>query len=267
MGNSHGTKPTSQANLFFKREQARRHSFEKIWRENLNAVFDDAARYYEPANNVASFGLWKHLRRRFVAAIEVTPGMAVLDVCAGANAIGFALLEKQAELQVFALDRSPAMQQSGRDLAIQQGLIISGVIGDAHNLPYADDTFDLVTMQYASRHLNVMESIAEIKRVLKPGGHFYHCDMMRPSNKIFAWGYYLFLRLSLFLTSILFRSSPLAKRHRSYFIETLRMFYTVGEYTELLRQSGFINVLATPMFCGALGHHHAMKPKQPHAES
>ena len=96
---------------FSSRENDREHRFSKVWSEELNDVFSDVARYYDRANHIATLGLLNWLRKSFVSTIEVKSGQKVLDVCAGTNAIGIALLTKQPDLEVSAIDRSEAMQE------------------------------------------------------------------------------------------------------------------------------------------------------------
>ena len=80
---------------FKEKEDARREAFEAIWENRINAVFTDVAAAYDRANDFASLGVLKGLRRRFVATIDVEPGQRVLDVCAGTNVIGIELLKKR----------------------------------------------------------------------------------------------------------------------------------------------------------------------------
>ncbi len=158
----------------------RRYQFSVIWGDRLDAVFADVAPYYDFASNLASLGLCNWWRRRFVSFIEVAPGARVLDVCAGTNGVGIGLLQRQPDVRVFALDRSEAMQAVGDANTRALGFHIESIINDAHKLPFPDDCFDVVTLQWASRHLRVVDVFSEIKRVLKPGGRFYHCDVLRP---------------------------------------------------------------------------------------
>jgi demethylmenaquinone methyltransferase / 2-methoxy-6-polyprenyl-1,4-benzoquinol methylase len=244
---------------FSKREDVRENTFNHVWTQELDEVFADVAGYYDKANYVASLGLWGIFRDSFLSIIELQSKQKVLDVCAGTNAVGIALLHKQPDIEVYAIDRSKAMQQVGRDLAEQQGFRIESTIGDVHRLPFPDDYFDVVTLQFASRHLRVMEVFGEIKRVLKPGGHFYHSDMLRPRNRLIETIHYSYLRLCLTVTAWIFRSGPAALNCKKYFVNTLSMFYSAEELSVLLKQMDFQDVSSKTLFGGLLGFHKAVK--------
>ncbi len=169
--------------IFHQREQRRRSLFSHAWEEMIPKVFEDVPKYYRLANIVASFGLWELWVWQFVRTIKLEPGYKVLDVCAGTNDIGIRLLRKQPDISVTAIDRSKEMQEQGQRRARKYGVRIESVIHDVHELPFPDHSFDVVTLQAASRHLLLDKVLPEILRVLKPGGDFYHCDMLKPSNR------------------------------------------------------------------------------------
>jgi demethylmenaquinone methyltransferase/2-methoxy-6-polyprenyl-1,4-benzoquinol methylase len=242
------------------REIAREERFSMVWTQELNDVFADVAPYYDRANYIASLGLWGWFLRKFMDTVDIRPGERVLDVCAGTNAIGIALLKREPTLEVHAIDRSVAMQEVGRQRAEAQGFRIQSVIDDVHTLPYPDNSFDVATLQFASRHLRIRRVAAEIRRVLKPGGRFYHSDMLRPGNPIVEKLYYVYLRFCLWFTGFLFRSGPAALNCKKYFIQALQMFYSAQELSDLMEEAGFRDVTATTVFCGMLGYHRAVKP-------
>lgn len=242
------------------REIAREEQFNDVWTNELNDVFADVAPYYDRANHVASLGLWNRFLREFMATVDVRPGERVLDVCAGTNAIGIALLKREPTLEVHAIDRSAAMQEVGRRNAAALGFQIRSVIDDVHTLPYPDNRFDIVTIQFASRHLRVQRVFSEIRRVLKPGGRFYHCDMLRPSNPVIERLYYAYLRFCLSFTGFLFRSGPAALNCKEYFINALQMFYSAQELCDVLEDLDYRDVTAKTVFSGMLGFHRAVKP-------
>lgn len=241
------------------REQVRESAFNGVWTQQLNEAFKDIAPYYDRANQVASLGCWNWFLHCFMSMIELQPKQRVLDVCAGTNAIGIALLKREPTLEVHAIDRSAEMQEVGRQRAEQLGFHIQSVISDVHTLPFPDNHFDSVTLQFASRHLKVEHMFDEINRVLKPGGYFYHCDMLRPGNPVFEKIYYAYLRLCLSGTGILFRSSPAAFNLIKYFIDALEVFYSVKELSILLEKHGYCEVSSKAVFSGILGCHRARK--------
>lgn len=246
---------------YAEREGARRKAFEPIWSTVLEDVFADVARYYDRANVVATLGLLDPLRRGFIATMDVRPGERVLDVCAGTNIIGIDLLNREPSLEMHAIDRSRAMQAVGAQSAAEQGLSIHSHIGDVHHLPFPDDHFDVVTLQFATRHLRAAQVVREIHRVLKPGGRFYHCDMLRPANRIVEEAYCLYLTACVGLVSWAFRSAPAALACRRYFVDAIRLFYTTAEFSELLESHGFVDVVGRPVLLGTVAYHRGVKPR------
>ncbi|MEW7973172.1 MAG: class I SAM-dependent methyltransferase [Candidatus Thiodiazotropha endolucinida] len=244
---------------FQNRENVRRQAFESIWESQIDAVFSDVAAVYDRANDFASLGILNGLRRRFIATIDVSPGQRVLDVCAGTNVIGIDLLKKEPNLDIYAVDRSDAMQKVGSDRAAQQGFDIKGHICDVHRLPFPDNHFDVVTLQYATRHLRVIDVFSEINRVLKPGGHFYHFDMLRPASKIIEEAYCLYLRGCLKTISWAIRVGPEARNCCDYFIDAIRLFYSTEELSRLLSELGFSDVIGKPLLGGTVAIHKACK--------
>jgi demethylmenaquinone methyltransferase/2-methoxy-6-polyprenyl-1,4-benzoquinol methylase len=243
------------------REQIREQRFSDVWTNELNEVFADVAPYYDRANYIASLGLWGWFLRRFMATVDVRPGERVLDVCAGTNAIGIALLQREPTLEIYAIDRSAEMQAVGQQRADARGFHIHSVIHDVHALPFPDNHFDVVTLQFASRHLRVKQVFGEIHRVLKPGGHFHHCDMLRPRSRVVEKMYYAYLRMCLAFTGLLFKSGPAALNCKQYFIHALEMFYSAEELSVVLEELGYVGVTAETVFYGMLGFHRATKPR------
>lgn len=241
------------------REAVREQRLGDVWSNHLNDVFTDVAPYYDRANNIAALGQFGNFLRRFMQLVELKPQQKVLDVCAGTNAIGIALLQREPTLDVHAVDRSAAMQTVGQQRAAALGFQIKSTIGDVHKLPFPDHHFDIVTLQFASRHLRVREVFAEIRRVLKSGGRFYHSDMLRPRNPIVKKLYYGYLRGCLGITGLIVGSGPAAVQAKQYFMDALELFYTAEDLSILLRELGFVEVRADTVFHGMIGFHRAAK--------
>jgi len=244
---------------FYVKESAREQAFTNIWEKEINAVFADVANYYDRVNRVASLGLISWFRRSFISTIDVKPDYKVLDVCAGTNAVGIALLQKEPGLEVNAVDRSADMQRVGQENAKARGLHIESTITDVHKLPYPDNHFDVVTLQFASRHLRLIEVIKEVRRVLKPGGHFYHSDMLRPGNKLVEKAYFAYLTGCVSFVAWMFKSNKYALGCKKYFVDALRLFYSPEEMTQLLYDQGFTNVSSKSLLGGVVCSHKSAK--------
>ncbi len=245
---------------FRQRETTRRSLFSTVWSELVPKVFRDVPRYYREGNIVASLGIWELWVWQFVRMIELRPQQRVLDVCAGTNDVGVRLLKKEPLIFVTAIDRSKEMQEEGQRRARAKGVLITSVIHDVHELDFPDCSFDVITLQAASRHLQLDKVLPEILRVLKPGGFFYHCDMLKPANPVVEWFYLRFLRCSLFITSLIFASTNASRGCVGYFAEAIRHFYTPDELSGVLRLVGFTNVSCkTSLWAGMVGFHAAQK--------
>ena len=240
------------------RESVRERAFANIWSNDINNVFADVAGYYDSVNSVASLGLIDWFRDSFISTIDVKPQQSVLDVCAGTNAVGIALLRKQPSLKVHAVDRSEEMQRIGQRQANAEGFHIDSTISDVHTLPFPDDHFDVVTIQFASRHLKLITAIKEIKRVLKPGGHFYHSDMLRPGNRLVEEAYFAYLTACVSVVAWVFNSNQHALACKEYFVDALRLFYSPEEMTQLLYDQGFTAVSSKSLLGGVVGSHKAV---------
>jgi len=249
---------TENVDNFCARESVREQAFANIWSNEINNVFADVAGYYDRVNRVASLGLIDWLRDSFISTIEVKPRQRVLDVCAGTNAVGIALLRKQPNLKMHAVDRSKEMQQVGQRQANAEGFHIESTISDVHTLPFPDNHFDVVTIQFASRHIKLITVVKEIKRVLKPGGHFYHSDLLRPGNPVVEKAYFAYLTACVSLVAWLFNSNRHALGCKEYFVDALRLFYSSEELTKLLSNQGFTAVSSKSLLGGAVGSHKAV---------
>ncbi len=246
--------------LFDQRERHRRSLFSYTWGELIPKVFEDVPKYYRPGNIIASFGLWELWVWQFIRTIGLNPGDKALDVCAGTNDVGIRLLRKQPAAFVTAIDRSKEMQEVGQSRAGKYGVHIDSVIHDAHELPFPDNSFDVVTLQAASRHLQLDKVLPEILRVLKPGGNFYHCDMLKPGSRVVEWLYLRFLRFSIAWTALIFGSTEASRNCNDYFKDAITNFYTPEELSEVFRLVGFTNVTCKKSIWGGMvGYHKSQR--------
>ena len=247
---------------FLKKEDLRSRLFGDTWRTLIPEVFRDVPTYYDKGNAIASLGNCSRWSNKFAEAIHrhLPRGSKVLDVCSGMHDIPLRLLAMDPTLEIHAVDGSSHMTAEGQRRARERNLTIRAHICDAHTLPFPDNSFDAVTIQFASRHLEIIRAFKEIHRVLKPGGIFCHNDMLRPTSRVVEEPYLVYLRFSVWFTGKLLRSSPESLKCIGYFANAIRHFYTPRELTELLEEVGFVGTESRSFLTGVLCYHISHKP-------
>jgi demethylmenaquinone methyltransferase / 2-methoxy-6-polyprenyl-1,4-benzoquinol methylase len=175
----------------------------------MQEMFDRVAPRYDLANTVLSFGRDAYWRR--VAAPASDPlGASVLDVAAGTGVLGRELM-RQGAAEVVALDLSHRMLSAGRS---RLGPRLRPVVGDALRLPFADATFDAVTIGFGLRNLPDVEGgLHELARVTRPEGRLVVLEFSRPTNPLFRRVYHRYLLLGLPRMAERLSPSPAAYRY------------------------------------------------------
>ena len=147
----------------------------------VRRIFDATAGDYDRIESLMAFGSGSWYRRQALLRARLTPGMRVLDV-----AVGTGLVAREAVAilggrgVVVGLDPSIGMlKNTGADLDI------ATVQGMAESLPFADGTFDFVSMGFALRHMSDLSVVfAELHRVLRPGGTACVLEITRPRGRV-----------------------------------------------------------------------------------
>ena len=148
-----------------------------------------AARWYDLFNRVISLGRDRAIREKLVELAAPAPGEAVLDVGCGTGSLALALESRVGTGNVHAIDASPEMVEVARKKVAKAGSEIDLQIALIEAVPFADETFDLVTSSLMLHHLPddlKRRGLGEIQRVLKPGGRFLAMDFAAQSHSPFG---------------------------------------------------------------------------------
>jgi demethylmenaquinone methyltransferase/2-methoxy-6-polyprenyl-1,4-benzoquinol methylase len=154
--------------------------------EHVRGIFDSIAPTYDRLNHLLSFGLDRHWWRRTArsfADVLARPEARILDLCCGTGDLTAALLARRPANgePITGLDFSVEMLSLARRK--YAGANVAWIEGDAMHLPYADDSVDLVTAAFGFRNLtNYAEGLAEILRVLRPGGRIGILEANQPGG-------------------------------------------------------------------------------------
>jgi demethylmenaquinone methyltransferase/2-methoxy-6-polyprenyl-1,4-benzoquinol methylase len=194
-------------------------------------MFDRIAPVYDAMNRVMTAGLDGRWRRETAAAV-VSPGDRVLDACCGTGDLALAGL--QAGGRVTGLDFSERMLERARRKSSE----VEWVRGDALALPFEDGSFDAATVGFGVRNLADLErGLAELRRVLRPGGRLGVLEITRPSGVLAPFYRVWFDGIVPLLGKVLPGGSAY-----TYLPASVRRFPGPEDLAALLRKAGFGDV-------------------------
>jgi demethylmenaquinone methyltransferase/2-methoxy-6-polyprenyl-1,4-benzoquinol methylase len=135
-------------------------------------VFDSVASKYDLMNDVMSGGLHRLWKAFTVRQADARPGMRVLDIAGGTGDLARAFAKRVGpDGQVVLTDINGAMLREGRDRLLDRGFALPLAQCDAEKLPFASNTFDVVTVAFGLRNMTHKDAaLAEMRRVARPGG-------------------------------------------------------------------------------------------------
>jgi len=230
----------------------------------LSKFFATVARRYDVANRVMTLGLDQTWRRR--AAREALRGRPrrVLDLCCGTGDLTVMLARRgRGGTRVVGADYSRGMLEVARRKLRREGLAsrVEFVRADAGELPFADASFDAIGIGFAFRNLTFRNPrrdrhLAEMLRVLAPGGRLVVAETSQPPNALVRWGAHAFLRVAAGAVASLLPGERAAYRYLAY---SAANFLTADEVAELLRGSGFARVEHRSLLLGVAAIHVAGK--------
>lgn len=231
----------------------------------LKKMFDAVPRRYDALNRLLTVRFDERWRAR--AAVRCLAGkpVRVLDLCCGTGDLALQLTRLASpHTAITGLDYSAGMLELARAKAERSadGRAVEFVEGDAAALPFGDQRFDAVGTAFAFRNVtwrNPLKEqvLAEVRRVLRPGGAFVIVETSQPPNRLLRALFHTYLRLF---------AAPVGtwiSGHRSayrYLSESARGFHSADEVVEMLAVAGFNEISYTRLLGGVAAIHVAYRP-------
>ena len=223
-------------------------------------MFDSIAPYYVLLNHVLSFGcdfLW---RRKLANTVNNDKKLKVLDLATGTGDLLISVLRRNPNItEAVGLDISENMLALCRDRIAKYKLTdrASLVRSDAADSGLPDESFDVVTMGFGIRNMpDAFKTLCEINRLLKQDGTVLILEFSIPSNRIIRKCYLLYLRN---FVPMLGRVLSGDKNAYRYLNTSVEKFYSMDDFSSLMRKAGFEDVSATPLTLGVVYIYKASK--------
>lgn len=159
------------------------------------ATFDRVAPYYDRFNSLLSLGLDRSWRRRAIEALELRAGQCVLDVATGTGALALGMVRSNGgAVRVTGCDRNARMLSVAKRRIANAGSDVPLLRCDASALPFAPHSFDAVSLAFAIDDMPDRDAcVAEIVRVLRPGGRFALLELSQPDVQPLKGAYRMYL--------------------------------------------------------------------------
>ncbi len=219
----------------------------------VRGVFDSVASKYDVMNDLMSMGLHRVWKAYTVAVARLREGDRVLDIAGGTGDLARAFARQVgATGTVVHTDINEAMLRTGRDRLLDEGLSLPTTICDAEALPFAEGSFDVVSVAFGLRNMTHKEqALAEMARVLRPGGRLLVLEfskVAKPLEKAYDWySFKLLPRLGQWVAGD-------ADSYR-YLAESIRMHPDRATLKAMMKAAGFGHVDVHTLTGGVVALH------------
>ena len=223
----------------------------------VRGVFDSVASKYDVMNDMMSAGLHRAWKAYTVMVANVGEGSKVLDIAGGTGDLALAFAKKVGKTgQVVHTDINEAMLRTGRDRLVDAGVYLPTMVCDAEKLPYANSTFDVVTVAFGLRNMTHKDkALTEMGRVLKPRGKLLVLEFSKvaqPLEKAYDWYSFKILpRLGSMIAG--------DAQSYQYLAESIRMHPDQQTLKKMMQAEGFGHVDVHNMTGGIVALHMGIK--------
>ena len=226
----------------------------------VEEMFDNISHKYDMLNHLLSANIDKIWRRKTIKKLSGFNPRTILDIATGTGDFAVAATKIKGA-KITGIDISEGMLEVGRKKIIRKGLtdIIELQKADSENLPFENDFFDAAIVGFGVRNFeNLEKGLAEILRVLKPGGLFYVLEFSKPRKTPFKQFYKFYFTRILPLVGRMVSKDTNAY---TYLPESVKEFPAGELFLAILADVGFTNIKCFPQTFGIASIYEASKIK------
>ena len=238
---------------------------ESVGKENyVRTLFDSIAPHYDFLNLVMTGGLVRWWHRAFARSTRLRPGDTALDLACGTGDLT-AICARQVGPRghVVGLDLSQEMLSLARRKLSAQGLEqwTELVLGNALELPFADESFDCASIGFALRNVvDIERTLREMARVVRPGGRVVAMEISKPQNRLIRWPYFVYFYNIVPLLDRAYGWVGGKVRPYTYLPHSLTHFPDQERLAETFRSAGLTDVYYQGLTGGVVTLHVGVKP-------
>ena len=223
-------------------------------------VFNSVAQKYDVMNDLMSFGIHRLWKRYTIDCSGVRSGMKVLDIAGGTGDLTAQFSRRVGPTgEVVLADINDAMLEVGRDKLRNRGIVgnVRYVQANAEELPFADDSFDIITIAFGLRNVtDKQKALESMFRVLKPGGRLLVLEFSKPVQPVLnqAYDFYSF--------NVLPKMGQLVAgdaESYQYLAESIRMHPDQETLKGMMELAGYEQVTYTNLTGGIVALHRGFK--------
>ena len=223
--------------------------------QTVRTMFDRIVPRYDLMNHLMTFGMdirWRHMIAKRAAAM----GDRVLDVATGTGDVALAIHDAGAR-EVIGLDFSPVMIGAAQTKAHERNASVDFLVGDAMRLPFPDGSFDACTVSFGLRNMpDYAAAIAEMTRVLRPGGRFICLEMTPYRTPVLSRLFAVYFGKIVPLVGGMLTGDMTAYR---YLPQSVAAFPSSTQLVMLMRRAGLANTHVTMLGGGTVAIHAGIK--------
>lgn len=210
--------------------------------EKIQQMFGAIAPRYDFLNRLLSFGIDRHWRKKAVRLLKYREGSRVLDVATGTGDVALEIARRTPpSVRITGADFCQEMVELGKVKVAESAYAdrIDFKVAPCEDLPFADNTFDSITIAFGIR--NVVDrklGLAEMWRVLRPGGRMIILEFSTPRSQLFKQIYYFYFRRLLPVVGGFFSRYNAYK----YLPDSVLEFPSHEEFSQMMSEAGFRNI-------------------------
>lgn len=219
-------------------------------KEQVADMFNNISGTYDFLNHFMSLGIDILWRKKAIRLLKKSQPKRLLDVATGTGDFALESIRILRPEEVVGVDISEGMLDVARKKIADKGLQsqFSVQLGDSERLPFSDCSFDAVTVAFGVRNFeNLEKGLAEMQRVLRPGGKAVILEFSKPRNWLVKGLYNFYFHK---ITPFIGRFFSKDRRAYEYLPESVNRFPDGADFTAILQRVGFAESRAMPQTFG-----------------